>query len=52
MPQMAPLYWLYLFVFFLLTFFIFLTLNYFIKPFEKVSSPSSSYSLEFKNWKL
>nr|UEK25849.1 ATP synthase F0 subunit 8 [Pachygrapsus fakaravensis] len=52
MPQMAPLYWLYLFMFFITSFFLFLSLNYFIKPFEKLDMTYSSQDLKFKTWKL
>nr|YP_010160570.1 ATP synthase F0 subunit 8 [Grapsus albolineatus]QRH17763.1 ATP synthase F0 subunit 8 [Grapsus albolineatus]UBD09492.1 ATP synthase F0 subunit 8 [Grapsus albolineatus]UKS08541.1 ATP synthase F0 subunit 8 [Grapsus albolineatus]UYC29005.1 ATP synthase F0 subunit 8 [Grapsus albolineatus] len=52
MPQMAPLYWLYLFVFFIVSFFLFLSLNYFIKPFDKLDLTHSPQDLKFKIWKL
>ncbi|YP_002808565.1 ATP synthase F0 subunit 8 (mitochondrion) [Scylla paramamosain] len=37
MPQMAPMLWFYLYFFFLFTFIIFVSLNYFFKPFEKIN---------------
>nr|YP_009509594.1 ATP synthase F0 subunit 8 [Pachygrapsus marmoratus]AUN45011.1 ATP synthase F0 subunit 8 [Pachygrapsus marmoratus] len=52
MPQMAPIYWLYMFFFFLLSFSLFFTLNYFIKPFDKIEVTSDSYYLHYKPWKL
>nr|YP_009544450.1 ATP synthase F0 subunit 8 [Lupocycloporus gracilimanus]AYW03837.1 ATP synthase F0 subunit 8 [Lupocycloporus gracilimanus] len=53
MPQMAPLLWLYLYMFFLLSFIVFLTLNYFIKPFEKINSDNIlPYTSPQSNWKL
>ncbi|NP_872444.1 ATP synthase F0 subunit 8 (mitochondrion) [Portunus trituberculatus] len=53
MPQMAPLLWLYLYIFFLLSFIIFLMINYFIKPFETIDSNIiSKSSTHFFNWKL
>nr|YP_008238996.1 ATP synthase F0 subunit 8 [Pachygrapsus crassipes]AGO20484.1 ATP synthase F0 subunit 8 [Pachygrapsus crassipes] len=52
MPQMAPIYWLYMFFFFGLTLLLFFILNYFIKPFEKMQSTSNSYHSNFKPWSL
>nr|YP_002808526.1 ATP synthase F0 subunit 8 [Scylla olivacea]ACO07206.1 ATP synthase F0 subunit 8 [Scylla olivacea]ADK72513.1 ATP synthase F0 subunit 8 [Scylla serrata] len=53
MPQMAPLLWLYLFFFFLLTFIIFISLNYFFKPFEKIDFKAShSHVTPQSAWKL
>nr|YP_009317878.1 ATP synthase F0 subunit 8 [Orisarma neglectum]YP_009567682.1 ATP synthase F0 subunit 8 [Orisarma dehaani]AOY41438.1 ATP synthase F0 subunit 8 [Orisarma neglectum]QBB87169.1 ATP synthase F0 subunit 8 [Orisarma dehaani] len=52
MPQMAPLYWLYLFFFFLLMFLLFFMLNYFIKPFNNMSSISYDNKIISKSWKL
>nr|YP_086831.1 ATP synthase F0 subunit 8 [Callinectes sapidus]AAR16546.1 ATP synthase F0 subunit 8 [Callinectes sapidus]QCQ20620.1 ATP synthase subunit 8 [Callinectes sapidus]QCQ20633.1 ATP synthase subunit 8 [Callinectes sapidus]QCQ20646.1 ATP synthase subunit 8 [Callinectes sapidus]QCQ20659.1 ATP synthase subunit 8 [Callinectes sapidus] len=53
MPQMAPLLWLYLYFFFLISFVIFISMNYFIKPFETTDSSSvSKASLQQLNWKL
>nr|YP_010384940.1 ATP synthase F0 subunit 8 [Arcotheres purpureus]UPL64937.1 ATP synthase F0 subunit 8 [Arcotheres purpureus] len=52
MPQMAPLYWLYLFCFFLITLFMFLVLNYFLTPYSKMTlTPLKLYN-NYKNWKL
>nr|BDL61417.1 ATPase F0 subunit 8 [Ilyoplax integra] len=52
MPQMAPLYWLYLFFFFLTTLLLFIIINYFIKPFPHMKSPSHSSKTPYKLWKL
>nr|YP_010164098.1 ATP synthase F0 subunit 8 [Cardisoma armatum]QRK27413.1 ATP synthase F0 subunit 8 [Cardisoma armatum] len=52
MPQMAPLYWLYLFSFFLFSLTLFFVLNYFIKPFDKMPSLSYDNKIYFKPWKL
>nr|YP_010320615.1 ATP synthase F0 subunit 8 [Myra affinis]UJP67362.1 ATP synthase F0 subunit 8 [Myra affinis] len=52
MPQMAPLLWLYLFLFFLSIFLIFSIMNYFNKPCTpKLSSPLK-FPFFFKLWKL
>nr|UAM92192.1 ATP synthase F0 subunit 8 [Geosesarma penangense] len=52
MPQMAPIYWLYLFIFFLFMFLLFLMLNYFIKPFNNMYSISYNNKNILKSWKL
>nr|YP_009509620.1 ATP synthase F0 subunit 8 [Cranuca inversa]AUN45037.1 ATP synthase F0 subunit 8 [Cranuca inversa] len=52
MPQMAPLYWLFLFLFFLSTLLVFFMMNYFIKPFEKKEHSLSKKDLKFKVWTL
>nr|WMQ53431.1 ATP synthase F0 subunit 8 [Portunus armatus] len=53
MPQMAPLLWLYLYMFFLISFVIFLMVNYFIKPFETIDSNVISKSpSNHLDWKL
>nr|AGJ50515.1 ATP synthase F0 subunit 8 [Austinograea alayseae] len=52
MPQMAPLLWLYLFMFFLASLMLFLVLNYFISPFEKMSTPILMTHKMQKSWKL
>nr|QEJ81982.1 ATP synthase F0 subunit 8 [Tubuca paradussumieri] len=52
MPQMAPLYWLVLFFFFLFSLFLFFTMNYFIKPFEKKDWIMKKPDLNFKTWML
>nr|YP_010952803.1 ATP synthase F0 subunit 8 [Trapezia rufopunctata]WMQ53223.1 ATP synthase F0 subunit 8 [Trapezia rufopunctata] len=52
MPQMAPLLWLSLFGFFLLSFIIMLTMVFFIKPYEiMLTSFPSAHTLQ-KSWKL
>nr|YP_009406982.1 ATP synthase F0 subunit 8 [Typhlatya monae]ASA39518.1 ATP synthase F0 subunit 8 [Typhlatya monae] len=51
MPQMAPLLWLNLFIFFSFTFLVFFVLNYFIPPYKKID-PMIAYSQHKKlNWK-
>nr|YP_009535657.1 ATP synthase F0 subunit 8 [Gecarcoidea natalis]YP_010164072.1 ATP synthase F0 subunit 8 [Gecarcoidea lalandii]AYJ22385.1 ATP synthase F0 subunit 8 [Gecarcoidea natalis]QRK27374.1 ATP synthase F0 subunit 8 [Gecarcoidea lalandii] len=52
MPQMAPLYWLYLFFFFLLSLLLFFLLNYFIKPYDKMTLLNYNNKINFKPWKL
>nr|BDL61378.1 ATPase F0 subunit 8 [Guinusia dentipes] len=52
MPQMAPIYWLYLLFFFLGTFLMFFMMNYFISPYNKMSTSTSSTTNMFKPWKL
>nr|YP_010384992.1 ATP synthase F0 subunit 8 [Plagusia squamosa]UPL65002.1 ATP synthase F0 subunit 8 [Plagusia squamosa] len=52
MPQMAPIYWLYLLFFFLTTFMMFFMMNYFIKPYESMDSFDSTSPKHFKSWKL
>nr|YP_009176795.1 ATP synthase F0 subunit 8 [Portunus sanguinolentus]ALJ10994.1 ATP synthase F0 subunit 8 [Portunus sanguinolentus]ALK60817.1 ATP synthase F0 subunit 8 [Portunus sanguinolentus] len=53
MPQMAPLLWLYLYMFFLISLILFLVINYFIKPFEYIdSSVISTPATPQLNWKL
>nr|YP_009383504.1 ATP synthase F0 subunit 8 [Helicana wuana]YP_010433466.1 ATP synthase F0 subunit 8 [Helicana japonica]APL97754.1 ATP synthase F0 subunit 8 [Helicana wuana]QBB87156.1 ATP synthase F0 subunit 8 [Helicana wuana]USW67965.1 ATP synthase F0 subunit 8 [Helicana japonica] len=53
MPQMAPIYWLFMFLFFLSSFFLFFMFNYFMKPFTKIDfSPTNKKSLISKSWKL
>nr|YP_009154092.1 ATP synthase F0 subunit 8 [Gandalfus puia]AKC99393.1 ATP synthase F0 subunit 8 [Gandalfus puia] len=52
MPQMAPLLWLYLYLFFLTSLMLFLVLNYFITPFEKISMPTLMTHKSQKSWKL
>nr|YP_009648772.1 ATP synthase F0 subunit 8 [Pseudohelice subquadrata]QCZ36090.1 ATP synthase F0 subunit 8 [Pseudohelice subquadrata] len=53
MPQMAPIYWLFMLFFFLLSFFLFLMFNYFSKPFSKIfSTLEEKKPLIFKLWKL
>nr|YP_010155122.1 ATP synthase F0 subunit 8 [Oregonia gracilis]QQX28740.1 ATP synthase F0 subunit 8 [Oregonia gracilis] len=52
MPQMAPLLWFYLFIFFNICLLLFLIVNYFIKPFEKIVTASSHTFLKHKAWKL
>nr|YP_010384979.1 ATP synthase F0 subunit 8 [Xenophthalmus pinnotheroides]UPL64989.1 ATP synthase F0 subunit 8 [Xenophthalmus pinnotheroides] len=52
MPQMAPMYWLYLFAFFITVLMLFLMMNYFIKPFNHMKHDASSLPTQFKHWKL
>nr|YP_009346407.1 ATP synthase F0 subunit 8 [Clistocoeloma sinense]AOR53786.1 ATP synthase F0 subunit 8 [Clistocoeloma sinense] len=52
MPQMAPLYWLYLFIFFLSILLLFFMLNYFIKPYNNMSFISFEKKFFSKSWKL
>nr|YP_009253814.1 ATP synthase F0 subunit 8 [Helice tientsinensis]YP_009346394.1 ATP synthase F0 subunit 8 [Helice latimera]YP_010743782.1 ATP synthase F0 subunit 8 [Helice tridens]ALK01302.1 ATP synthase F0 subunit 8 [Helice tientsinensis]AOR53773.1 ATP synthase F0 subunit 8 [Helice latimera]WET30528.1 ATP synthase F0 subunit 8 [Helice tridens] len=53
MPQMAPIYWLFMFFFFLMSFFLFFMFNYFMKPFTKIDSLfDKKKTLISKSWKL
>nr|YP_010956291.1 ATP synthase F0 subunit 8 [Troglocarcinus corallicola]WMY25255.1 ATP synthase F0 subunit 8 [Troglocarcinus corallicola] len=52
MPQMAPIYWLNLFCMFLFTLLLFFMLNYYIKPFSKMTTSHISSKNTFKHWKL
>nr|YP_009439691.1 ATP synthase F0 subunit 8 [Charybdis natator]ATG83211.1 ATP synthase F0 subunit 8 [Charybdis natator] len=53
MPQMAPLLWLYLYCFFLLSLIIFMSINYFIKPYEKMDLKTNLLSTPPQPiWKL
>nr|YP_010164059.1 ATP synthase F0 subunit 8 [Nanhaipotamon hongkongense]QRK27348.1 ATP synthase F0 subunit 8 [Nanhaipotamon hongkongense] len=52
MPQMAPLLWLFMFIFFILSLMMFLILNYFIKPFKIYSFLNSSHNTPLPLWKL
>nr|YP_009239924.1 ATP synthase F0 subunit 8 [Leptodius sanguineus]AMN14558.1 ATP synthase F0 subunit 8 [Leptodius sanguineus] len=52
MPQMAPLFWLCLYVFFLISLTLFIILNFFIKPFESNTTSSLLPSPNQKIWKL
>nr|QIZ74897.1 ATP synthase F0 subunit 8 [Neilupotamon papilionaceum] len=51
MPQMAPIFWLSLLMFFLFSFMLFFTLNYFIKPFKVFSPLALSHTLLTYLWK-
>nr|QFO87054.1 ATP synthase F0 subunit 8 [Latreillia valida] len=51
MPQMAPLMWLNLMCFFLVSLFFFLMLNYFIKPYQKNEKILTNYKNLEKSWK-
>nr|UFZ13362.1 ATP synthase F0 subunit 8 [Ctenochauliodes griseus] len=51
MPQMAPLNWLILFMFFTLTFIIFNMMNYFITNYSSPSSSEINLSNKPLNWK-
>nr|YP_010936714.1 ATP synthase F0 subunit 8 [Tzotzilthelphusa villarosalensis]WKW91710.1 ATP synthase F0 subunit 8 [Tzotzilthelphusa villarosalensis] len=52
MPQMAPLLWLLLFIYFLMSLLIFLMMNYFIKPFNKILFLKNPLTSLYKPWKL
>nr|YP_010385148.1 ATP synthase F0 subunit 8 [Tritodynamia horvathi]UPM51602.1 ATP synthase F0 subunit 8 [Tritodynamia horvathi] len=53
MPQMAPIYWLFMFLFFIMSFWLFFMINYFMKPFNKIDSFSDNKkTLVSKSWKL
>nr|QWB85693.1 ATP synthase F0 subunit 8 [Peithona prionoides] len=50
MPQMAPLSWLTLFIFFMMIYFLFNILNYFIFSYKIKMSKKEKKKL-FLNWK-
>nr|YP_010385031.1 ATP synthase F0 subunit 8 [Pinnaxodes major]UPL65041.1 ATP synthase F0 subunit 8 [Pinnaxodes major] len=52
MPQMAPLYWLSLFCFFIFTLLMFLIVNHFLSPFKKINILSQKSTNPFKPWSL
>nr|YP_010385005.1 ATP synthase F0 subunit 8 [Asthenognathus inaequipes]UPL65015.1 ATP synthase F0 subunit 8 [Asthenognathus inaequipes] len=53
MPQMAPIYWLFMFLFFLMSLMLFFMLNYFLKPFNKIFLlTDNKKTLNSKYWKL
>nr|YP_003359513.1 ATP synthase F0 subunit 8 [Gandalfus yunohana]ACC62347.1 ATP synthase F0 subunit 8 [Gandalfus yunohana] len=52
MPQMAPLLWFYLYLFFLISLMLFLMMNYFLIPFKKISTPTLTTHKFHKSWKL
>nr|YP_009409206.1 ATP synthase F0 subunit 8 [Archichauliodes deceptor]AOX48539.1 ATP synthase F0 subunit 8 [Archichauliodes deceptor] len=51
MPQMSPLNWLILFLFFSMIFIIFNILNYFILNYSNPSMTEKSFSFKPLNWK-
>nr|YP_010952790.1 ATP synthase F0 subunit 8 [Tetraloides heterodactylus]WMQ53210.1 ATP synthase F0 subunit 8 [Tetraloides heterodactylus] len=52
MPQMAPLFWSFLFGFFLFSFMLFIIMNYYIIPLNKTSSNIYITTVNKKPWKL
>nr|ACC94778.1 ATPase 8 [Drosophila guttifera] len=52
MPQMAPISWLFLFLFFTITFILFCTLNYYsFMPSSPSSTELKKLNLNSMNWK-
>nr|YP_009262395.1 ATP synthase F0 subunit 8 [Gramastacus insolitus]ANI86971.1 ATP synthase F0 subunit 8 [Gramastacus insolitus] len=51
MPQMSPLLWLNLYIFFLLSFLLFLIFNYFLTQTDKKQKLLSNFSTNQKPWK-
>nr|YP_009251027.1 ATP synthase F0 subunit 8 [Pyrhila pisum]AMY96223.1 ATP synthase F0 subunit 8 [Pyrhila pisum] len=51
MPQMAPLMWSYLFLYFIIVLILFITMNYFMKIYYP-SLTSKFMKFYFKLWKL
>nr|YP_009231706.1 ATP synthase F0 subunit 8 [Moloha majora]ALZ50224.1 ATPase 8 [Moloha majora] len=51
MPQMAPLMWLYLMIFFIMSLLLFMMMNYFIKPYQKNEKFIMNYNDSEKTWK-
>nr|QUT09630.1 ATP synthase F0 subunit 8 [Tenuilapotamon latilum kaiyangense] len=52
MPQMFPMFWLSLLMFFLFSLMLFLMLNYFIKPYKTFNFIPISLSFSKFPWKL
>nr|ASS30615.1 ATP synthase F0 subunit 8 [Coenobita perlatus] len=50
MPQMAPILWLNLTIMFLITFVVFIIMNYYISVPEKIDSGSELISVKEKLW--
>nr|YP_009407008.1 ATP synthase F0 subunit 8 [Typhlatya consobrina]ASA39544.1 ATP synthase F0 subunit 8 [Typhlatya consobrina] len=51
MPQMAPLLWLNLFIFFCISLLIFFVMNYFLPPNSKTKPAFKSSKMSSLNWK-
>nr|UFZ13935.1 ATP synthase F0 subunit 8 [Puri aleca] len=51
MPQMSPLNWLMLFLFFSMIFFIFNMMNYFITIYSTPSNKKTNFKSNSLNWK-
>nr|QUL61640.1 ATP synthase F0 subunit 8 [Coenobita rugosus] len=51
MPQMAPILWLNLVIMFLVTFVVFIVMNYYISVPKKIDSSSEIISIKEKAWK-
>nr|YP_004222192.1 ATP synthase F0 subunit 8 [Apochrysa matsumurae]BAJ61137.1 ATP synthase F0 subunit 8 [Apochrysa matsumurae] len=51
MPQMSPLNWWFLFIYFILLLLIFSILNYYIIMYKFPSSQKKSFSKKSLNWK-
>nr|YP_009915381.1 ATP synthase F0 subunit 8 [Palaemon adspersus]QLM01570.1 ATP synthase F0 subunit 8 [Palaemon adspersus] len=51
MPQMAPLLWLNLYIFFTIMFAIIVIMNFYMKPPIKVNVPTKLSSLNPQTWK-
>nr|YP_009406943.1 ATP synthase F0 subunit 8 [Typhlatya galapagensis]ASA39466.1 ATP synthase F0 subunit 8 [Typhlatya galapagensis] len=51
MPQMAPLMWFNLFVFFSVTLILFFIMNHFLKPYYKIHLPTLAIKFKKLNWK-
>nr|UNI92558.1 ATP synthase F0 subunit 8 [Euplax sp.] len=52
MPQMAPIMWLPMFIFFLLFLYTFIVMNFYIKPFNKIMTTKYDSNPPSKHWKL
>nr|YP_009406995.1 ATP synthase F0 subunit 8 [Typhlopatsa pauliani]ASA39531.1 ATP synthase F0 subunit 8 [Typhlopatsa pauliani] len=51
MPQMSPLLWFNLFIFFSVTFMLFFIINYFLPPFTKTNLPTKMSKMKKLSWK-
>nr|YP_010952738.1 ATP synthase F0 subunit 8 [Domecia hispida]WMQ53158.1 ATP synthase F0 subunit 8 [Domecia hispida] len=52
MPQMAPMMWSWLFLFFIVCFLLFFMMNYFISPITQIHFKVEQLFTSKKNWKL
>nr|YP_009917620.1 ATP synthase F0 subunit 8 [Palaemon serratus]QLM01493.1 ATP synthase F0 subunit 8 [Palaemon serratus] len=51
MPQMAPLLWLNLYIFFTIVFALVIIMNFYMKPPIKISIPAKMAQLNSQTWK-
>nr|WRV01076.1 ATP synthase F0 subunit 8 [Palaemon australis] len=51
MPQMAPLLWLNLYLFFTIVFVLIIIMNFYMKPTMKISAPIKKTTFHPQTWK-